>query len=214
MDPRDLLKGPGQLAEKQTKYPVTHFKATALDFIPELRKGNNGDYTAVVHKFSGLQIIEQVIDYPGSTYEIDISYSETDGVVRADTKWGKWVKSIQVASASDEAMPYVDQFNKYLKGTEIEAKLVSRPGNVFKDGAWEAGMVMAWEVLAIDGISGQASDVSVSARDRALGYLAAASTSTEFMKSVASDVALFSDEVLFEEINSGEFVKVNRPDLG
>ena len=151
-DPRDALLGPGQLVEREQRYPVTHFKGVYVDFQP-VDKGEGQDtYVAVNSQFSDIEVLALApgAEYDFSTYEISVSYNENAG-----TKWGRYVQSGGLSSGADisSGILWKDLFNGYLQGRVCELKLVAKDGNRKnrETNKWETVPVYAWEILSVEG---------------------------------------------------------------
>jgi len=150
-DLRDALKGPGQLVEKEQRYPVTWFKGVYADF-QQLDKGEGGDtYISVNSQFTDIEILGLApgAQYDFSTYEIAVSYNENAG-----TKWGRYVQSGGQASGADlsTGIGFKALFDGYFQGRVCELKLVAKDGNRKNEaGKWEVVPVYAWEILSVEG---------------------------------------------------------------
>ena len=188
-DLRDALKGPGQLVEKEQRYPVTWFKGVFVDF-QQQDKGEGGDtYVSVVSQFTDLQVLALApgASYDFSTYEIAVSYNENAG-----TKWGRYVQSGGEASGADlsAGIGFKDLFNSYLQGRICEVKLVAKDGNVMnrETNKWGVEPVYAWEILSVEG-SGVG--VPVLSPDETVSRLIGeCSTKNEFLTKIMADKSI------------------------
>ena len=188
-DLRDALKGPGQLVEKETRYPVTHFKGVYTDF-QQLDKGEGGDtYVSVNSQFADIEILALApgASYDFSTYEIAVSYNENAG-----SKWGRYVQSGGQASGADLAtgIGFKALFDGYLQGRICELKLVAKEGNVKnrETDKWETGQVFAWEILSVEG-SGVGVPV-LSPDEVVTRLIGECSTKNEFLTKIMADKSI------------------------
>lgn len=185
-DLRDALKGPGQLVEKEQRYPVTWFKGVFVDF-QQQDKGEGGDtYISVLSQFTDIEILALApgAQYDFSTYEISVSYNE-----RAGTKWGRYVQSGGQASGADlsTGMGFKALFDGYLQGRVCELKLVAKDGNRKNEETqqWETVPVFAWEILSVEGSGvGTPAESPDAAVTRLIGEC---STKNEFLTKIMAD---------------------------
>ena len=203
MDIREQLKGPGQLAERESRYPVTKFKGTLADFVPTDEKGTDGGtYTAVKHQVTNLEVIEADAPYTFPTYEFSISYNEN-----VKSKWDRWVKSALAALGLDLTCFYYVLFNDYLKGKTMVIGLVARPGNVKnrETGAWETGQVSAWEIISIEGnqpVAQAETPEQIVAR-----VITESSSAIEFKQKIAGYPSVTNNAEIFNAILTGNYDK-------
>ncbi len=188
-DLRDALKGPGQLVEKEQRYPVTWFKGVFVDF-QQQDKGEGGDtYISVVSQFTDLEILALApgAQYDFSTYEINVSYNE-----KAGTKWGRYVQSGGEASGANlsTGIGFKDLFNGYLQGRVCELKLVAKDGNRKNQetNQWETVPVYAWEILSVEG-SGVGVPV-LSPDETVTRLIGESSTKNEFLTKIMADKSI------------------------
>lgn len=185
-DPRELLKGAGQLEEREVKYPVVHLRGDFPDFTVT-DEGQGDDTYRVVHlKFTDIDILElregQKYDFPN--YEIDISYSE-----KAESKYGRMVRSAAEVASIPAGTGFYQMFTDYLQGQRCELKLVPRPGRWFnkQTNQWEDKDIYAWEFLSV---GGAASAPAETADEVVTRLLAECDTLAEFTRLLVASTAV------------------------
>lgn len=194
-DRLDALKGPGQLTEWESKYPVTKLWGDWLGIEAKDVAGNDGsEYTQVVLQIADIEILEQVGDYEFSTYEIAISYNE-----KASTKYGKFVASLATAVQADTTggIGLKALFKEYFEGRRCLFELKTMPMRGQDEGGnWiNDKPTPVWVVNEVQGVGASGESV-----DEAIARLRAeCSTPQEFMQKAMATPALFQEAERIQE---------------
>jgi len=124
-DRLDALKGPGQLVERETKYPVSKLWGDWLGIEVKDQKGQDGsEYTQIILQIADIEILEQEGEYAMPNYEIAVSYNE-----KVATKYGKFVQSCADAVGADTSggIGLKPLFKDYLEGKRCLFEMATIP---------------------------------------------------------------------------------------
>jgi len=162
-DRLDALKGPGQLTERETKYPVSKLWGDFLSIEPRDQKGNDGsEYTQVVLQVTDIEILAQEGEYPMPNYEIAVSYNE-----KANSKYGRFVQSAAEAVGADTSggIGLKALFKDYLEGRRCMFEYADlKMGGYDENNKWDNDkMAKVWLIREVQGVgtSGETVDEAI-----------------------------------------------------
>lgn len=163
--------------------PLRRFKGMCQSIEEDVRKGDRGEYTVIVFKFTDLEVIESVSPFPFPTAEIQISHSD-----RSETRWAAMGDSIRRLLGPDEGADAM-----VLQGKNQEWAMLPAPTRRPEDpqnpgGNWVTADTECWQVITVEGAAEAAENLTEHLLDLADGK-----TDTQFHAAALADDKVRAD---------------------
>lgn len=157
--------------------PLRRFKGVCQSIEEDVRKGDRGEYTVIVFKFTDVDPIESVTPFPFPTCEIQISHSD-----RTETRWAAMGDSIRRLLGPDEGADAM-----VLQGKKQEWAMLPSPTRRPEDpqnpgGNWVTEDTPCWQAVAVEGAAEAAENLTERLLDLADGK-----TDTQFNQAALAD---------------------------